>query len=92
MALLMSWLECQVACARVVETRGQLLRISGATISHFRVQGGKALLVGDARAFLSTYQALAAAGLRAAQLDRAPALQVGAGDADTIAQVTSLAE
>jgi hypothetical protein len=33
-------------------------------------QGGKVLVVGDARAFLSMYHTLAAAGLRAVQLDR----------------------
>lgn len=51
------------------------------------LQDQKALLVGDARAFLSMYQALAAAGLRAAQLDRALALQVGTGGAGVIAEV-----
>ena len=48
------------------------------------VQGSKALVVGDARAFLSMYQALAAAGLRAVQLDRV--LQSASADAAAICE------
>lgn len=51
-------------------------------------QGSKALVVGDARAFLSMYQALAAAGQRAVQLDRV--LQSAPADAATIAEVRPL--
>lgn len=46
--------------------------------------------MGDARAFLGMYQTLAATGLRATQLDRAPALQTAPGDANAIAQVIGM--
>lgn len=45
--------------------------------------------MGDARAFLGMYQQMTGAGLRAGQLDRAPALQSAGAELapDTIAQV-----
>jgi hypothetical protein len=46
--------------------------------------------VGDARAFLSMYQALAAAGLRAVQLQRM--LQSASVDATTIREVSLCAD
>ena len=79
-----SWTRCEILCQQIASNGGR------GESEGSDVQGSKALVVGDARAFLSMYQVLAAAGLRAVQLERM--LQRASLDATSISEVPPCAD